>query len=185
MAGTDDILKSLPVDQIAAKLGVEPSVARQAIEEGGATILAGLQRNAGTPEGSKAILKAVGKHSNTLGEGKVDVDRVDTADGQKILGHIFGDQQQAVAQKLTSEPKTAGIDFAKLLPILGPIVLGLLAKKQGGAGKGGAGSAGGDGGIGDIIGGLLGGASGGAGSGGSPGGIDIGGLLGGLLGGKK
>jgi len=181
MTGNDDILKSLPVDQIAAKLGVDPSVARQAIQEGGATILTGLQRNAKTPEGSKAILKAVGKHSGTVGDGTVDVDRVDTADGQKILGHIFGDQQDAVAQKLTSEPKTAGIDFAKLLPILAPIVLGLLAKKQGGA-AGQGGSASGGGGIGDIIGGLLGG---GAGGGSSAGGIDIGGLLGGLFGGKK
>src|SRR3954453_12755809 len=103
MAGMDEILKSLPVDEIAAKLGVDPSVARQAIQEGGATILTGLQRNARTPEGSQGSRKAVDKHSHTIGEGAVDVDRVDTADGQKILGHIFGDQQHAVAQKLTSE----------------------------------------------------------------------------------
>jgi hypothetical protein len=184
MAGNDEILNSLPVEEIAAKLGVDPSIARQAIQEGGATILSGLQRNAQTPEGSQAILKALDKHSGTVGERTVDVDRVDTADGQKILGHIFGDQQHAVAQKLTSEPKTAGIDFGKLLPILAPIVLGLIAKKQGGAaGQAGAGTAAGGGGIGDIIGGLLGG--GGSGGGSPAGGIDIGGLLGGLLGGKK
>jgi len=182
MAGNDDILKALPVDQIAAKLGVDPSVARQAIEEGGTTILSGLQRNAQTPEGSQAIFKAVGKHAGTVGDGAVDVDRVDTADGQKILGHIFGDQKDAVAQRLTSEPKTAGIDFAKLLPILAPIVLGLLAKKQGGA----AGQAGyGSGGIGDIIGGLLGGGASGGAGGTTGGGIDIGGILGGLFGGGK
>ena len=176
MAGNDEILKSLPVDEIAAKLGVDPSVARQAIQEGGATILTGLQRNAQTPEGSLAILKALDKHSGTVGEGTVDVDGVDTADGQKILGHIFGDQQHAVAQKLTSEPQTAGIDFGKLLPILAPIVLGLIAKKQGGpAGQARSGG----GGVADIIGGLLGG---GGSGGGGPAGIDIGGMLGGLFG---
>ena len=184
MAGNDDILKALPVDQIAAKLGVDPSVAKQAIEEGGTTILSGLQRNAQTPEGSQAIFTAVGKHAGTVGEGAVDVDSVDTADGQKILGHIFGDQKDAVAQRLTSEPKTAGIDFAKLLPILAPIVLGLLAKKQGGA-AGQAGSGSGSGGIGDIIGGLLGGGGAGGAGGTAGGGIDIGGILGGLFGGKK
>ncbi|MEU1970959.1 DUF937 domain-containing protein [Microbacterium sp. NPDC019599] len=184
MAGNDEILRSLPVDETAAKLGVDPSVARQAIQEGGATILTGLQGNAQTPEGSQAILKALDKHSDTIGEGTVEVDRVDTADGQKILGHIFGGQQDAVAQKLTSEPQTAGIDFGKLLPILAPIVLGLLAKKQGGAaGQAGSGSAAGGGGLGDIIGGLLGGGASGGGA--SAGGIDIGGLLGGLFGGKK
>ena len=183
MTGNDEILRSLPVDEIAARLGVDPSVAMQAIQEGGATILTGLQRNARTPEGSRAILKAVDKHSGTVGEGTVEVDRVDTADGQKILGHIFGDQQDAVAQKLTSERQTAGVDLGKLLPILAPIVLGLIARKQGGTvGPSGSGPAAGGGGIGDIIGGLLGGGGGGGGS--SAGGIDIGGLLGGLFGGK-
>ncbi|TDN91506.1 DUF937 domain-containing protein [Microbacterium sp. BK668] len=184
MDGNDEILNSLPVNEIAAKLGVDPSVARQAIQEGGATILTGLQRNAQTPEGSQSILNALDKHSGTIGEGTVDVDSVDTADGQKILGHIFGDQQQAVAQKLTSEPQTAGIDFGKLLPILAPIVLGLIAKKQGStSGGAGSGTSAGGGGIGDIIGGLLGGSGSGGGS--SAGGIDIGGLLGGLFGGRK
>lgn len=184
MARNDEILKALPVDEIAAKLGVDPSVARQAIEEGGTTILTGLQQNAQSPEGSQAILNALDKHSGTIGEGPVDVGRVDTADGQKILGHIFGDQQDAVARKLTSAPQTAGIDFGKLLPILAPIVLGLLAKKQRGAeGQGGSGTAAGSGGISDIIGGLLGG--GGASGGSAAGGIDIGGLLGGLFGGKR
>ena len=74
--------------------------------------------------------------------------------------------------------KTAGIDFGKLLPILAPIVLGLIAKKQGGA-AGQTGSGRRRWGVGDIIGGLLGGGPG------SPAGVDIGGLLGGLFGEKK
>lgn len=177
MAGLDDILKSLPIDQIASKLGVDPAVAKQAIEEGGATILGGLQKNAETPEGSAAIAKALSKHATDADD--VDIDAVDTEDGKKILGKIFGENEQAVAQKLTSEPKTAGIDFAQLLPMLAPIVMGLLAKKQT-AEPAAAEPAASGGGIGDLIGGLLGG--GGSSSGG---GLDIGGLLGGLLGGKK
>ncbi|MFN8639371.1 MAG: DUF937 domain-containing protein [Dehalococcoidia bacterium] len=46
MAGLDDILSALPIDQIAAQLGVDPAEARRAVGEGGATILTGLQRNA-------------------------------------------------------------------------------------------------------------------------------------------
>lgn len=177
MAGIEDILKSLPIDQIADRLGVDPATAAKAVEEGGATILTGLQRNAQTPDGAASIEKAIGQHAGSL---PASVDEIDTSDGDKILGHIFGGQKQAVAQKLTDEPQTAGIDFGKLLPMLAPIVLGLLAKnKQGGTDAAPQGSSGG--GIGDLIGGLLGGASGS----GSAGGIDIGGLLGGLFGGKK
>lgn len=172
MTGIDAILKALPIDQIAAQLGVDPATATKAIEEGGSTILTGLQRNASTPDGAAAIERALGKHAG-LGDA-VDVGAVNTADGEKILGHIFGGQESAVAQKLTSEPGTAGIDFGKLLPLLAPVIMGLLAKNQSAAPAGGESS----GGIGDLIGGLLGG-------GGSGGGLDLGGLLGGLLGGKK
>jgi hypothetical protein len=177
MAGMDDILKALPIDQIASQLGVDPAEAQRAVEEGGTTILSGLQRNAQTPEGAAALQKALGDHG-----GDLDLKAVDAADGQKILGHIFGGQEQAVAQKLTDEPKTAGIDFGKLLPIIAPIILGLIANKQKSPGPSGDEPAGG-GGLGDLIGGLLGG--GGAGGGTTAGGIDIGGLLGGLLGGNK
>ena len=77
--------------------GVDPSEAKGAIEEGGATILTGLQRNAQTPEGAAAIEKALGKHGGEVTGGKVDLNALDTADGEKILGHIFGGQEQAVA----------------------------------------------------------------------------------------
>jgi len=178
MTGMDDILKALPIDDIASRLGVDPGQARQAVEEGGATILSGLQRNAQTPDGAAAIEKALGKHGGEVAGGRVDLNALDTADGEKILGHIFDGQEQAVAQKLTQEPKTAGIDFGKLLPILAPIIMGVIANQQKDkAPTQDAGSEGG--GLGGLIGGLL----GGGGSGSS--GIDIGGLLGGLLGGKK
>jgi hypothetical protein len=182
MAGLDDILNSLPIDEIASKLGVDPDTARRAVQEGGATILSGLQHNAQTPDGSAAIEQALSRHSG-MGD-SVDVNAVDTADGQKILGHIFGSQEPEVAQKLTDAPQTAGIDFGKLLPMLAPIVMGLLAKNQGGqqtAAPSGGSSGGSSGGIGDLIGGLLGGGGGGtAPAAQSGGGIDIGGLIGGL-----
>ena len=176
MAGLDDILKALPIDQIAAKLGVDPAVASQAIQEGGGAILGGLQKNAATPEGASAIEAALGKHAG-LGD-RVDLDQVDTADGEKILGHVFGGQQGQVAAKLTEEPQTAGIDFGKLLPMLAPVVLGLLAKNKSATASGlDAGQTAG-GGIGDLIGSVLGGGQS------SGGGLDLGGILGGLFGGK-
>jgi hypothetical protein len=181
MAGLDDILSAVPIDDIAKQLGVAPDEARRAVEEGGATILTGLQRNAQTPEGAAALEKALGKHGGEVTGGRVDLNALDTADGEKILSHVFGGQERAVAQKLTNEPQTAGIDFGKLLPILAPIVMGLIANSQKNKAPQTQQQSGG--GIGDLIGGLLGGGS--TGGAGPAGGIDIGGLLGGLLGGRK
>ena len=194
----DDILKQVPIDDIAAQLGVSPEVAKAGVEQGGAVLLGGLAKNASTSEGSSAIENALKRHEGKAGAAKVD--EIDQADGGKIVSHILGADEKKVTEKLTESPQTAGIDFGKLLPILAPIVMGLIANankdksaktetaeaQSGGGGIGdviggllGGGNSSGGGGIGDVIGGLLGGGK-------SSGGGGIGDLLGGLLGaGKK
>lgn len=173
----DDILTQVPIDDIAAKLGVSPSVAKEAVEQGGAVLLGGLAKNASTSEGSAAIENALKRHEGKTGAAKVD--DIDQADGGKIVSHILGDDEQKVTQKLTESKETAGIDFGKLLPILAPIVMGLIANAtKDKSAKPGTAEAQSGGGIGDVIGGLLGGGS-------SSGGGGIGDLLGGILGGGK
>lgn len=174
----DDILNQVPLDDIATKLGVSHAEAEIAVKQGGAVLLGGLAKNAETESGSAAIQKALKKHQGAGGVAKVD--DIDQADGGKIVSHILGTKEKEVTSTLTESKATPAIDFGKLLPILAPIVMGLIANaSKGKAEKADAGSSG-SGGIGDLIGGILGG-----GSGGSGGGIDLGGLLGGLLGGKK
>ena len=196
----DEILKQVPIGDIAKRFGVSDDVARQAVQEGGAALLGGLAKNAETEEGSAAIEQALNRHGGFSGASKVD--DIDEADGEKIVSHVFGSKKDEVASSLTSSEKTAGgIDFGKLLPVLAPIIMGLVANAKGGQGGGGglggllgglfgggsqtesAGSSGG--GLGDILGGL-GGLFGGASTGHQSGGLGgIGDILGGLLGGKK
>jgi hypothetical protein len=187
MAGLDDILKVLPIDQIASRLGVDPDTARKAVQQGGGAILSGLQKNAATPGGASAIEAALGKHTDL--SDRVDLEQIDTTDGGKILRHVFGGREQDVARALTDEPRTANIDFGALLPMLAPVIMGLIAKQAPTASTSTTGStptpapssgAPGSGGIGDVLGGLLGG-----GANRSGGGFDLGGLIGGLLGGPK
>ena len=193
----DDILSQVPLDDIAQKLGVSRDEAKVAVEQGGAVLLGGLAKNAETKEGSAAIEAALKKHAGGTGAAKVD--DIDQADGGKIVSHILGAKEKEVTKELTKSKATPAIDFGKLLPILAPIVMGLIAnatkdkstKTEAGAessggigdvigGILGGGDKGSGGGIGDVLGGILGG-----GSGGSGGGIDLGGILGGLFGGKK
>ncbi|HWS51142.1 MAG TPA: DUF937 domain-containing protein [Microbacterium sp.] len=171
----DDILRQVPIDDIAAKLGVSPDVAKAGVEQGGAVLLGGLAKNAETEEGSAAIEKALQKHKGTKSAAKVD--EIDQADGGKIVTHILGDKKQEVTEKLTESKSTAGIDFGKLLPILAPIVMNLIADANKGKSEASAAEQS-SGGIGDLIGGILGGGNSGSGGG-------IGDILGGLLGGKK
>lgn len=176
----DDILTQVPIDDIAEKLGVSREEAKTAVEQGGAVLLGGLAKNAETAEGSAAIQKALGKHEGAKGASKVE--DVDQADGGKIVAHILGSKEKEVTEKLTESKATPGIDFGKLLPILAPIVMGLIANaNKDKTAKTDAGSQESGGGIGDLIGGILGGGN--SGSGGAAGGGGIGDVLGGLLGG--
>jgi len=190
MTELHDILRQIPVDQIAGLLGTDRQTAQAAVEAAVPTLLAGMQNNAQASDGAASLESALGQHQDGLLEGGVDVSQVDTADGEKIVSHVFGGQQDQVASQLAGTSQLGGVGgdlIKKLLPILAPIVMSYLANKVLGgrgqsSGAGGPGDVGGQGGgidLGGILGGILGGAGGAGGMGG------LGDLLGGMLGGGQ
>ena len=186
MAGIDDIISSIPLDQLAGRLGVDEATAQQAVGAALPALLGGLQANAQDPAGAASLGEAITQHDPSLVEGGVDLDAVDTADGEKIVRHVFGSNEEAVVAQLADSTGAGQNLMQKVLPALAPIALAFLAKQLGGkdAGAGSstaASESAGGGGLGDLLGGLLGG-----GSGGSGGGLgDLLGGLGGLLGGGR
>ena len=176
MSDLDGLLKQIPIDQIAAKLGVPHDVAEDAVAKVLPTIVAGLSANSKDKAGAASLEKALAKHE---GRAASTVDQIDTDDGEKIVHNVFGSNKDKVVTAVSKTAKADESVIAKILPIVAPIVLSWLAsqflnkKKTDAAGSG-------QGALGDLLGGLLGGATG------SKGGGDVlGGLLGGLLGGGK
>jgi hypothetical protein len=186
MTAVDDILSSIPLADLAQRLGVDEGTAEQATRQALPALLGGIQANTDDPGGAASFASAVDQHDGSLVEGGVNLDDVDTSDGQKIVGHVFGDQRNQVVQQLgtTGGSSTTSDLMGRLLPLLAPIVMAYLARRLSGAGAG-AGGAQGGGGIGDLLGSILGGlgGQGGAQQGGPGGGL--GDLLGGLLGGGR
>jgi hypothetical protein len=178
VSAVDDILSQIPLGQLADQLGVDQGTAEQAARQALPALLGGMEANAQDPAGAQSLAGALGAHSPALVEGGVNLDEVDTDDGDKIVGHVFGDNRGEVVNRLGATGSGGGGQdlIGKLLPILAPIVLSYLAGRLGGGG--GKTSAVSAGGLGDILGGLLGG-------GGKGGGGGIGDLLGGLLGGGR
>ncbi len=180
----EQILAGLPMASLAEQLGVDPGTAEAAVRQALPALLGGMQANAADPAGAASLASAVDEHSPDLVTGGVDLDQVDTADGEKIVGHVFGENSDQVAQTLGGSLGGSNDLVKKLLPLLAPIVLSYLAQRM----RGGAGGTGeqGSGGIGDLLGSILGGLGGASGTGGqtAPSGsvLDI---LGGLLGGGR
>ena len=213
MSAVDDILGALPADQISQQVGASPDEVRTAAAAVLPALLGGLQANAGDPSGAGSILPALGQHDDDLLTGGADLSAIDEQDGSAIAGHIFGDQQDEVVNRLGGLQAVGGSGLGgalvrKLLPILAPMVLSWLANKVlkgGGGGVGGTTSTrpadpapslpGGGGGstpgsLDDMLRDVLGSAAGSAGPGsggstgaGSPAGFNPGSIIGDVLGG--
>lgn len=148
MAAIDDILQSLPIDQLAQQVGAEPQEVQQAAQAALPALLGGLHANAQDPGGASSIVEALGQHDANLLDGGVDLGQVDEGDGQRIASNIFGPNEDQVYSALGGTGAGGGL-VKRLIPILAPIVLSYLANKVlkgGGGGLGGGGL--GDGGLG-------------------------------------
>ena len=163
MASLDDMVSQLPMDQIAQALGVDEATAAAATKKAIPALVQGMQANATSdPAKAAALAKAIAAHAQqaaaasataaagaaTGTAGAIDISKVDTADGEKIVGHVFGDNTEQVTNQLGGlVGGDGGADlFKKLLPMLAPLVMGFLAKNLGGGGGGGGSGSGGGGG---------------------------------------
>ncbi|WP_216320065.1 DUF937 domain-containing protein [Deinococcus aestuarii] len=160
---------------VGNRLGTSPNQTQAALEAAVPLLLGAMTRNAQQPGGAQALSGALDQHDGSaldlFGQGQAP----DPYQGQNILGHVFGNQQQAAANAVS---RRAGIDpqlAMQVLAMAAPLVLGYLSRQRqgqgGGFGQMGGGQMGGAGGfdIGSILGGMLGGGMGGG----------LGGMLGG------
>ncbi|CAJ1500299.1 DUF937 domain-containing protein [[Mycobacterium] burgundiense] len=201
MAGLDDLISQIPVQDIAKKLGASQDEVNQAIHQLVPALVGGLHVNAQNDEQvASKIASSAEQHAGLL-DGGVTVDQVDEKDGDKIVANIFGgNNSDSVASALAGGGAGGvGGDLVKqLLPILAPIVLAYIGKQFAGNNAPAAEQQSGGGGLGDVLGSILGGATGGGGGnnalgsilgsvlgGGKGGSNPIGDILGGLLGGKR
>lgn len=196
-------LSGAPVEQIAQQLGVSPSQAQGAIATALPLLMGALGNNARQPDGAQALHAALQDHagsdiSSVLGGvlggamGGANGAQDDTLG--RMLGHIFGGQQQQATQGLGQANGLGNDKTQMLLRILAPIVLAYLAKHMFGGQQQATAQDSGPQGLGDILGreteqmgqpqgGGLGDLLSQVLGGGNAGGL--GGLLGGILGGGR
>lgn len=172
MSLNDELLSQLGdsgLQQIAGLLGTDTATARQVVEAASGTIVGGMAHNAENPDGAQALRSALDDHvdADPFNGDVASLER----EGQGILGHVLGgDGTQQAASGIS---QFAGINsgtIMKLLPLLAPMVMSLLANRASKQNMD-AGAVADDlnqeqsgmpGGLGDLLGGLLGGIFGGA-----------------------
>jgi len=153
---TDSLTELLDgrADQIGRRIGADPDRTRSAIDAAVPALLAALSAEADEP-GLKTAIRQ--DHDGSILDqlsGYLDGSAQlspRTTNGAGILEHTLGDRQTEMAQALSAK---SGLDLGsimKLLPLLAPILMGMLGKKTGGASDGGGGGFGLDD-LGDILG---------------------------------
>ena len=134
----DDIQSTLSgdtVDQISRKIGADPAQTKAAIDEAIPVLVAALGKEAADPERRAGLQAAIEEDH----DGSV-VDNLPAylsgemsgraANGEGIVNHVLGDRKGPAVQALAGR---SGLDLGKiasLLPLLAPIVMGMLGKKE-------------------------------------------------------
>jgi len=119
--------------QISQKLGTDEGTAAKAVSVALPLLIAGLTRNASTPDGGAALDQALTRDhsaSPVLESPQQAVADPNAFNAGGILGHIFGQRQAPVQQGVA---KATGIDLqsaSKVLMILAPIVMASLARAR-------------------------------------------------------
>ena len=142
--------------QLSQHIGAEPEQTASATQGIFATILGGLANNATSEGGLSGIAAALDKdHDGSILDdlmgmagGMMSGQTTGATNGVGILGHILGDRQEVAAEQISQSSGLNVGQIMKLMPILAPIVMGVLgrAKSQGNLG------------LGDLAGVLMGGA---------------------------
>lgn len=190
---SDDML-----GQLSQQIGADKEQTATAANGIFATLLGGLANNATSESGLASLASALDRdHDGSIlddlmgmvgGMAQDNAPAASAVNGAGILGHILGDRQETAAQQISQSSGLNVGQIMKLMPILAPIVMGVLgrAKNSGSLDLGGLanilmGSAqhAQQGGFGDLLGSVLGGVLGG----GQPQQQQGGGLLGNILGG--
>ena len=123
MSATDEILADIPLSQLAAQLGVDEATAEAATRQAIPALLGGLQANAEDPGRRGVTGRRPRRPLPPAGRRRGGPRRGGHADGEKIVGNIFGSNTTQVAQTLGGNLGQQGGLIQKLLPILAPIVL--------------------------------------------------------------
>ena len=118
-------------DQIAGKLGVPADQANSAVTAAVPAILAGLARNTQQPEGAAALADALERdHDGSVLDDNSYFDSYDQHKGDRILGHVFGDQAPAVQSQVSALGGLNPAQGGEVMKMLAPLVMGFLGKQK-------------------------------------------------------
>ena len=121
------------INMLSGMLGADPKTTQNAVGTAVPALLAAMGKQTATPQGANALSQALEKdHDGSI------LDNItgslasggDLTDGNKILGHLLGSNQENVTNSLGSVSGLGGQGMGALLAGLAPLVLGAVGKDK-------------------------------------------------------
>lgn len=116
------LLTDSSVSALAKKTGLSAAALKKLIPLAVPLLLKFLTSNASSESGALSLLGALSQHTNqkTLSD---QIDEADTEDGGKIIGHIFGNQSDAVTNRLALQSGMSERDVSSALAGIAPALM--------------------------------------------------------------
>lgn len=126
------VVASQVAQNAAQKTGLSQDIAAKMMPMAMSVLMGGLKKNAANPQGAQALASALDKHDGGLLDNLGAFGNDDSiADGQKILGHVFGGNRGQAEQQLAQA--MGGVNqqqASSILAMAAPAVLGALGKAK-------------------------------------------------------
>ena len=137
MSGIFDLIKSSigdqAIEQVTQQVGGNKEATQRAVAAAIPMLLAALQKNSKTTRGAESLAQALEKDHNggILGHlGAVLGQSQNQFMGEKILGHVLGNNQQNVSNQLGKATGLGAADVTKILASLAPVVMGAVGQAK-------------------------------------------------------
>ena len=133
------ILKALLADgalkALASKTGLNEKQLKKLLPLALPLLLKMLTRNASEKEGAVSLLSALTQHTSkkTMQQ---QIEEADKDDGEKIVGHIFGKEEQSNLLTLSDQSGLSQQQVSSALSSIAPALLSVLSAASSGAGAG-------------------------------------------------
>jgi hypothetical protein len=136
------------VQQLGAQLGLDQGQAASALTALLPALAAGFQKNAGSEGGLSSLASALasGNHQRYIDDPATLTDEAAVADGNGILGHLFGSKEvsRQVASRAAAQTGVSSDIIKRMLPLAAAMMMGAMSRKTaGGSALSGAAAGGG------------------------------------------
>lgn len=128
------------ISGLSQQIGVEDNKVSSVVSMALPFLLSQMNKNAQTSSGAESLSNALNSHSGSALDNISGIlNSANMADGLGILGHVFGNKQNQVAQNIGTQSGISTGNVMQILATLAPIVMGFLGnqKQQNGLDAGG------------------------------------------------